>query len=325
MGTPKFKASGWTTKDIPDQTGRVAIVTGANSGLGYFTALDLARSGASVTLAVRTLTKGEKAKAEMLALAPGADLTVMELDVSSLASVKKFAADWQKANPGGLDLLINNAGVMAIPRRTTVDGFEMQFGTNHLGHFALTGQLLSALAKRPGARVVNVSSTAHRAGTMDWDDLMGEKSYSPWRRYGQSKLANLLFTSELNARFEDAGLAIKAMAAHPGYAATNLASVAPDMKGTRAEGLERRLMDWGARTIAQPAEWGALPTLYAATVVDLPGNSFIGPDGFAAQTGYPHVAKRNKKAHSVEDARRLWSVSEALTGVSYDFGAAGRK
>ena len=325
MGTPKFKASGWTAKDIPNQSGRVAIVTGANSGLGYFTALDLARSGAAVTLAVRALAKGEKAKAEMLALAPGAALTVMELDVSSLASVTKFAADWQKANPGGLDLLINNAGVMAIPRRTTVDGFEMQFGTNHLGHFALTGQLLPALAKRPGSRVVNVSSTAHRAGTMDWDDLMGEKSYSPWRRYGQSKLANLLFTSELNARFEDAGLAIKAMAAHPGYAATNLASVAPDMKGTRAEGLERRLMDWGARTIAQPAEWGALPTLFAATVVDLPGNSFIGPDGFAAQTGYPHVAKRNKKAQSVEDARRLWSVSETLTGVTYDFGAAGRK
>ena len=325
MGTPKFKASGWTANDIPNQSGRVAIVTGANSGLGYYTALDLARSGASVTLAVRTVAKGEKAKAEMLALAPGADLTVVELDVSSLASVKKFAADWQKKNTTGLDLLINNAGVMAIPRRTTVDGFEMQFGTNHLGHFALTGHLLPALAKRPGSRVVNVSSTAHRAGTMDWDDLMGEKTYSPWRRYGQSKLANLLFTSELNARFEDAGLAIKAMAAHPGYAATNLASVAPDMKGTRAEGLERRLMDWGARTIAQPAEWGALPTLYAATVVDLPGNSFIGPDGLAAQTGYPHVAKRNKKAQNTADARRLWSVSEALTGVTYDFGAARPK
>ncbi len=325
MGTPKFKASGWTANDIPNQSGRVAIVTGANSGLGYYTALDLARSGASVTLAVRTIAKGEKAKAEMLALAPGADLTVVELDVSSLASVKKFAADWQKNNKTGLDLLINNAGVMAIPRRTTVDGFEMQFGTNHLGHFALTGHLLPALAKRPGSRVVNVSSTAHRAGTMDWDDLMGEKTYSPWRRYGQSKLANLLFTSELNARFEDAGLAIKAMAAHPGYAATNLASVAPDMKGTRAEGLERRLMDWGARTIAQPAEWGALPTLYAATVVDLPGNSFIGPDGLAAQTGYPHVAKRNKKARNTADARRLWSVSEALTGVTYDFGAARPK
>jgi NAD(P)-dependent dehydrogenase (short-subunit alcohol dehydrogenase family) len=152
---------------------------------------------------------------------------------------------------------------------------------------------------------------------MDWDDLMGEKRYSPWRRYGQSKLANLLFTSELNTRLELAGLNIRSMAAHPGYAATNLTSVAPDMKGTGAESLERRLMDWGARTIAQPGDWGALPTLYAATVVDLPGNSFIGPDGFAAQTGYPHIAKRNKKAQNVEDARRLWSVSETLTGVSY--------
>jgi NAD(P)-dependent dehydrogenase (short-subunit alcohol dehydrogenase family) len=268
-------------------------------------------------MAVRTPVKGEKARTELLALAPGADINVVELDVSSLASIKKFAESWQEKHTDGLDLLINNAGVMAIPRLVTVDGFEMQLGTNHLGHFSLTGQLLPALSLSSGSRVVNVSSTAHRAGTMDWDDLMGEKSYSPWRRYGQSKLANLLFTSELNTRLEQAGLNIRSIAAHPGYAATNLASVAPDMKGTGAESLERRLMDWGARTIAQPGDWGALPTLYAATVVDLPGNSFIGPDGFAAQTGYPHIAKRNKKAQNIEDARRLWSVSESLTGVSY--------
>lgn len=315
MGTPKFKKSGWTAKDIPSQQGRNVIVTGANSGLGYFTTLELARSGAAVTMAVRSVAKGEAARDEILALVPHAKLSVAELDVSSLSSVRKFAADWQKKNKDGLDLLINNAGVMAIPRRTTVDGFEMQFGTNHLGHFALTGQLLPALAKRPGSRVVNVSSTAHRAGTMDWNDLMGEKNYNPWRRYGQSKLANLLFTSELNSRLAAAGLDVKSMAAHPGYAATNLASVAPDMKGTRAKGLERRLMDWGARTVAQPAEWGALPTLYAATVVNLPGNSFIGPDGFGGQTGYPKNAQRNKKAQNTEDARRLWSVSEELTGV----------
>lgn len=317
MGTPKFKTSGWTAKDIPSQTGRTAIITGSNSGLGYFTALELARAGASVTMAVRTPAKGEKARKELLALAPGANIRVVELDVSSLASIKKFAESWQEKHTDGLDVLINNAGVMAIPRLVTVDGFEMQLGTNHLGHFALTGQLLPALSQKFGSRVVNVSSTAHRAGTMDWDDLMGEKRYSPWRRYGQSKLANLLFTSELNTRLEQAGLNITSMAAHPGYAATNLASVAPDMKGSGAESLERRLMDWGARTIAQPGDWGALPTLYAATVVDLPGNSFIGPDGFAAQTGYPHIAKRSKKAQNVEDARRLWSVSEKLTGVSY--------
>lgn len=315
MGTPKYKESGWTAKDIPSQQGRNVIVTGANSGLGYFTTLELARSGAAVTMAVRSVAMGEAARDEILALVPHAKLSVAELDVSSLSSVRKFAADWQKKNNDGLDLLINNAGVMAIPRRTTVDGFEMQFGTNHLGHFALTGQLLPALAKRPGSRVVNVSSTAHRAGTMDWNDLMGEKNYNPWRRYGQSKLANLLFTSELNSRLAAAGLDMKSMAAHPGYAATNLASVAPDMKGTRSKGLERRLMDWGARTIAQPAEWGALPTLYAATVVNLPGNSFIGPDGFGGQTGYPKIAQRNKKAQNTEDARRLWSVSEELTGV----------
>lgn len=315
MGTPKFKESGWTVKDIPSQQGRTVIVTGANSGLGYFTTLELARAGASVTMAVRSVAKGESARKDILAVVPDASLSVVELDVASLSSVHSFAADWQKKNTEGLDLLINNAGVMAIPRRTTVDGFEMQFGTNHLGHFALTGQLSPSLIKRPGSRVVNVSSTAHRAGKMDWDDLMGEKNYSPWRRYGQSKLANLLFTSELNSRLAAAGLEVKAMAAHPGYAATNLASVAPDMKGTRADGLERRLMDWGARTIAQPAEWGALPTLYAATVADLPGNSFIGPDGFGGQTGYPKIAQRNKRAHNTEDARRLWSVSEELTGV----------
>lgn len=319
MGTPKFKASGWTSANIPTQAGRTAIVTGANSGLGYFTALELARSGASVTMAVRSFAKGEAAKAEMLAVAPSADLTVMELDVSSLASVAAFAADWQKKNKKGLDLLINNAGVMAIPRQTTVDGFEMQFGTNHLGHFALTGLLLPALSKRPGSRVVNVSSTMHRAGRIYWDDLMGEKKYSAWSRYGQSKLANLLFTSELNARLAAAGLDVTAMAAHPGYAATNLAAVAPEMKGVKADGFERRMMDWAAHAIAQPAEWGALPTLYAATVVDLPGNSFIGPDGFGGQTGYPKIAKRNKRAQSVADARRLWSVSEQLTGVTYDF------
>jgi NAD(P)-dependent dehydrogenase (short-subunit alcohol dehydrogenase family) len=319
MGTPKFKASGWTAKDIPNQAGRTVIVTGANSGLGYFTALELARSGAAVTMAVRSLAKGEKAKAEMLELAPGADLTVAELDVASLASVKKFAADWQKKNTTGLDLLINNAGVMAIPRHTTVDGFEMQFGTNHLGHFALTGALLPALKKRAGSRVVNVSSTMHRVGRIYWDDLMGEKKYSAWNRYGQSKLANLLFTSELNSRLAAAGIDVTAMAAHPGYAATNLAAVAPEMKGVKTDGFERRMMDWSATTIGQPAEWGALPTLYAATVPGLPGNSFIGPDGFGGQTGYPKIAKRNKRAQSVEDARRLWVVSEQLTGVRYDF------
>lgn len=315
MGTPKFKESGWNGKDIPSQVGRTVIVTGANSGLGYFTTLELARAGASVTMAVRSEAKGEAARNQILALVPNAKISVAELDVASLSSVKQFAMDWQKKNKDGLDVLINNAGVMAIPRRTTVDGFEMQFGTNHLGHFALTGLLLPALIKRAGSRVVNVSSTAHRAGKMDWNDLMGEKNYNAWRRYGQSKLANLLFTSELNSRLTSAGLDVKSMAAHPGYAATNLASVAPDMKGTRSDGLERRLMDWGARTIAQPAEWGALPTLYAATVKDLPGNSFIGPDGFGGQTGYPKIAQRNKKAQNTEDARRLWAVSEELTGV----------
>jgi NAD(P)-dependent dehydrogenase (short-subunit alcohol dehydrogenase family) len=325
MATPKYKAGGWTASDIPSQAGRKAIVTGANSGLGYYTALELAQAGAEVTLAVRSVEKGNEAKAKMLAAVPTAKLTVAQLDLASLESRRAFAAAWQRKNKTGLDLLINNAGVMAIPRRTTADGFEMQFGTNHLGHFALTGLLLPALKKRSGARVVNVSSTVHRAGTMDWDDLMGEKSYSAWRRYGLSKLANLLFTSELNARSQAAGLDVISTVAHPGYAATNLASVAPDMKGTRADGIERKLMDWGARTIAQPADWGSLPTLYAATQPGLPGNSFIGPDGFLGQTGYPKIADRNKKAKNAADARRLWAVSEELTGVTYDFAPGARK
>ena len=302
----------WTEADLPDLTGRRAVVTGANSGLGFETARALAQHGASVTLAVRSVPKGQDALARIRAAAPAATVTVEELDLASLASVRAFAQRWTAANPDGLHLLVNNAGVMAIPRRETADGFEMQLGTNHLGHFALTGLLLEALATVPQARVVTVSSAAHRFGRMNFDDLMGTRRYHAWRAYGQSKLANLLFTSELQRRLQRAGLPVRAMTAHPGYAATNLQEVAPSMRGSS---LGERVTELGNRLIAQPATMGALPTLFAATVPDLPGDTFVGPDGWLGQRGHPRVVGRSRAATSRADAERLWSVSEELTGV----------
>jgi len=301
-----------TQADLPDLTGQRAIVTGANSGLGFETARALAQHGASVTLAVRSVPRGRDAADRVRALAPSAIVTVEELDLADLGSVRAFAQRWTAANPDGLHLLVNNAGVMAIPRRQTADGFEMQLGTNHLGHFALTGLLLAALAAVPEARVVTVSSAAHRFGRMDFDDLMGTRRYSAWRAYGQSKLANLLFTSELQRRLQRAGLPIKAMAAHPGYAATNLQGVAPSMRGSS---IGERVTEWGNRLLAQPASMGALPTLYAATVPNLPGDTFVGPDGWLGQRGHPRVVGRSRAARSRADAERLWRVSEGLTGV----------
>lgn len=302
----------WTEADLPDLTGWRAVVTGANSGLGFETARALARHGASVTLAVRSVPKGQDALARIRADAPAATVTVEELDLADLGSVRDFAQRWTAANPDGLHLLVNNAGVMAIPRRETADGFEMQLGTNHLGHFALTGLLLDALAAVPKARVVTVSSAAHRFGRMSFDDLMGTRHYSAWRAYGQSKLANLLFTSELQRRLQHAGLAVTAMAAHPGYAATNLQGVAPSMRGSS---VGERVTGLGNRLFAQSAAMGALPTLYAATVPGLPGGSFVGPDGWLGQRGYPRVVDRSRAAKSRADAERLWRVSEDLTGV----------
>ena len=201
---------------------------------------------------------------------------------------------------------------MAIPRRETADGFEMQLGTNHLGHFALTGLLLDSLAAVPDSRVVTVSSAAHRFGRMDFDDLMGTRRYNAWRAYGQSKLANLLFTGELQRRLQHAGLPVTAMAAHPGYAATNLQGVAPSMRGSS---VGERVTELGNRLFAQPATMGALPTLYAATAPGLPGDTFVGPDGLLGQRGHPRVVGRSRAATSRADAERLWSVSEELTGV----------
>jgi NAD(P)-dependent dehydrogenase (short-subunit alcohol dehydrogenase family) len=294
--------STWSTTDIPDMTGRSVIVTGANSGIGRAAARALAAAGARVVLAVRDTAKGREAAAAM----PG-ETEVRRLDLASLASVREFAGAWE----GELDLLINNAGVMAPPLTRTADGFELQFGTNHLGHFALTNLLLEHVT----GRVVNVSSTGHRMGRIDFDDLNWERRpYSRWRAYGQSKLANLLFTAELQRRLAAAGSRVLANAAHPGYAATNLQF----HSGRRALDL---ISVVGNRFLAQDEDGGALPTLYAATA-EIPGDSFAGPGGFMEQRGAPKLVGRSDAAKDTDVARRLWDVSEELTGVRFPLGAA---
>lgn len=305
----------WTEEDLPNLTGREVIVTGANSGLGLCTAQALAQAGASVTMAVRDVAKGDGAKAQIIGnIGPDANISVARLDLADLASVRDFAQTWSAAHPAGLDLLINNAGIMAIPRRPTADGFETQFGTNHLGHFALTALLWPALIARTFSRVVTVSSQAHRMGRMNWDDLMGEHRYSSWGAYGQSKLANLLFTLGLQQRIDDAGLGVLALAAHPGYSSTNLQAAGPAMRGSN---LGAKFVGIGNRILAQPAEMGALPTLYAATAPNLPNGSYIGPDGFLEQRGHPKVVDRSARAKDVADADRLWLISEELTGINF--------
>ena len=290
--------------DIPDMTGRTVIVTGANSGIGRAAADALAGAGAHVVLAVRDLEKGRAAAAAM----PGEN-EVRRLDLASLASVREFAAAWD----GEIHLLVNNAGVMVPPLTRTVDGFELQLATNHLGHFALSNLLLEHVT----GRVVTVSSGAHRFGSIDFEDLNWErKPYRAWRAYGQSKLANLLFTSELQRRLEQSGSDVIATAAHPGYAATNLQF----HTGRRSMDL---LSAIGNRVLAQDERAGALPTLYAA-VADVPGNSFAGPGGFMEQRGAPKLVERSGAARDTQVASRLWEVSEQLTGVGFPRSATAR-
>jgi NAD(P)-dependent dehydrogenase (short-subunit alcohol dehydrogenase family) len=295
----------WTADRIPSQEGRVAVVTGSNSGLGLIAARELARAGARVVIACRNTEKGEAAARDIAGSAE-----VRELDLGSLDSVRAFAEGYSSEHDR-LDLLINNAGVMAPPRRETSDGFELQFGTNHLGHFALTGLLIGAMGSGDDRRVVTVSSTAHRTGTIRFDDLQGERRYRRWRAYGQSKLANLLFALELDRRLRAAGSRIVSVAAHPGYAATNLQSAA-------APRVDRMVMAVTNRVFAQSAEMGALPLLYAATHPGLEGGTYIGPDGRGEQRGYPEPASPNRDARDEEVARRLWTVSEELTGVRFE-------
>ena len=294
----------WTTDDMPDQTGRRAVVTGANSGLGYHVALELVRRGAQVILACRDQERGQTALDRLHDEVPGADAELRELDLASLASVRSFA----DAVDGPVDVLVNNAGVMAGPRRTTADGFELQLGTNHLGHFALTGLLLDRLLAAPAPRVVTVSSTAHRIGRIDFDDLHAERGYNRWAVYGQSKLANLLFMSELGRRAAETQLV--SVAAHPGYAATNLQ--------TTGHKLDDLVMKVSNLVIAQSDAMGTLPLLFAATE-DLASGAFVGPGGVGEQRGHPKLVGMSGRARDAATAGRLWEVSEQLTGVRYDF------
>ena len=297
MGSDK-----WTAADLSSLDGRTFVVTGANSGIGLVAARELGRAGARVVLAVRDPAKGQAAAAGI----PGRP-EVRQLDLADLASIRSFAEEWE----GDLDVLVNNAGVMATPERRTKDGFELQIGTNHLGHFALTNLLLP----RVRDRVVTVSSGAHGVGSIDLGDLNWERrDYHRWRAYGQSKLANLLFTLELQRRLQEAGSDVRALAAHPGYAATNLQQ--------RTENVVQNIvMAISNRLLAQSDEMGALPTLFAATQ-DLPGGSYVGPDGFQEQRGHPTLVGRSAAARDADMARRLWVLSEELTGVSFPLSPA---
>ncbi|WP_411114149.1 SDR family NAD(P)-dependent oxidoreductase [Streptomyces sp. 029-5] len=293
----------WTTANIPDQRGRVAVVTGANTGLGYETAKALAERGASVVLAVRNATKGEQAAARMTG-----DVTVQALDLTSLDSVRTAAAAL-RSRFDRIDLLINNAGVMYTPKQTTRDGFETQFGTNHLGHFALTGLLLDLMLPVPGSRVVTVSSTGHRIrAAIHFDDLQWERSYGRAAAYGQSKLANLMFTYELQRRLAAHGTTV-AVAAHPGMSSTELARNTPAAL--------RLPLTWLAPLITQTPAMGALPTLRAATDPAVLGGQYYGPGGRNEIKGHPRLVTSSPQSYEAGVQQRLWAVSEDLTGVTF--------
>jgi NAD(P)-dependent dehydrogenase (short-subunit alcohol dehydrogenase family) len=304
----------WTAANIPDLSGKMVVITGGNSGLGFETAQEIAGHGAQTIIACRDAQKAGGALQRIRAARPGARVEAMSLDLASLASIRAFSAALHERFQK-LDVLVNNAGVMAIPRRTTADGFEMQFGTNHLGHFALTGLLLDLLIASGAGRVVNVSSGMHKMGRMDFDDLQREKHYSKWSVYGQSKLANLLFTAELERRLAAAKAPVLSAAAHPGYAATNLQFAGPKMERSS---FGVTFAGFGNRLFAQTAAEGALPTLYAATAPDVQGNEYFGPSGFMEMSGPPKRVPRTRRAQSVEDAAKLWQKSVELTGIGYE-------
>ncbi len=295
---------------MPDLSGKAIIVTGGNSGLGYESVKAFAAKGAWVVLASRSAEKGEEAKSDILKTVPDGKITVMELDLGDLESVKSFAADYRK-NHQKLDVLLNNAGIMMTPYFTTKDGFEGQFGINHLGHFALTGLLMDMLLATPGSRIVNVSSGAHKNGTMDFDNLQWEngKDYKPMKAYGRSKLSNLLFTYELQRKLEAAGKATIAAAAHPGIATTNLAR---HLEGKFLFKILTPLF----KTMAQDQAMGALPQIRASADPEVKGGQYYGPDGKGERKGYPVVVPSNEASHNLQDAARLWEESEKLTGVT---------
>jgi NAD(P)-dependent dehydrogenase (short-subunit alcohol dehydrogenase family) len=314
-------SSSWGVGEMPDQTGRTVVVTGANSGLGLAATRAFARKGAHVVMACRNLDRARSARADVRASVGDPSLSVLELDLADLSSVRSFA-DAFTEDYGELHVLCNNAGIMAIPRRETKDGFEMQFGVNHLGHFALTALLCDVLRDTGGeSRVVTQSSGVHENGEMEFKELQSEDEYDKWDAYGQSKLANLLFAYELDRRLRDAGASVTSVGCHPGYAATGLQRRGPEMAGSR-------LRLWGMkianRVVAQSAERGALPMLYAATAPDIAGGEYVGPGGFMNMRGAPAIQKSSDRSREEKLAARLWDVSEDLTGVGFDLDADGR-
>ncbi|HEY2550429.1 MAG TPA: oxidoreductase [Streptosporangiaceae bacterium] len=311
MGRPR-----WTADDVPDQSGRTAVITGASSGLGIEAALVLAQHSAAVVLACRDMAKAELAARRIRAAAEGATVLLVHLDLASMASVRE-AAEQISASCPAIDLLINNAGVMAVPYQRTADGFELTFATNHLGHFALTGLLLGRLLGTPGSRIVTVSSIGHRDGVLHLDDLQSENGYQPWPAYWQSKLANLLFTYELQSRLEAAGTGTIAVAAHPGNARTELWRWTGRTGRALYNPRLRPLTFW----FAQSAEVGALATLRAATDPGVRGGDYYGPPGKRQYTGYPERVESSDRSHDTADQHRLWQESERLTGVSYQMTA----
>jgi len=311
---------GFTEVDVPDQTDRVVVVTGANSGVGFEATRIFAGAGATLVMACRSLDRGESARSDVEAAVPDADLEVRECDLGDLSSVEAFA-EGVLEDYDALHVLCNNAGVMAIPRRETADGFERQFGVNHLGHFALTGHLLGRLRETPGeTRVVCQSSGVHERGRIDFEDLQSEASYSKWGAYAQSKLANLLFAYELDRRLEAAGADVESLGCHPGYAATELQRRGPAMAGSTLRLWAMRLSN---AVFAQSAASGALPMVYGATAPDVAGGGYVGPGGLMNMRGAPTVQRSSDRSYDAETARRLWAVSEELTGVDYDLPAPG--
>jgi len=302
----------WTQENIPDLTGKIIIVTGGNSGLGYESVLAFANHGAEVIMASRNAQKAEAAKSKILEKKPSGRVEIMELDLGSLESVKNFATGFKKKYKK-LDVLLNNAGIMMTPYQLTKDGFESQLGTNHFAHFALTGQLFDLLKTTSGSRIVNVSSLAHKQGKFDFNDLIykGGKSYNPSNAYSRSKMANLLFTYELQRRL-DGNTEIMAVAAHPGVSMTNLAN---HLKGTFFFNVFKLLSPF----VTHPVANGALPQIRAAVDPDVKSGTYYGPNGFNEMKGAPVVVQSNKPSHSLEDAKKLWEVSEQLTGVKFNF------
>jgi len=305
----------WNENNIQDLTDKIAIVTGGNSGLGLETVRVLALKNCKVIMASRNIEKASPAKDRILTSFPNADIEIMQLNLADLTSVREFAEKFN-SKVSSLDLLINNAGVMDIPYSKTKENFEMQLGTNHFGHFALTGLLLDKLLQTENSRIVTLSSMIHKYGNINFNDLNSENKYSSWGAYAQSKLANLLFAYELQRKFEKIDTSTISVAAHPGYTATNLQMVGAEL---RSSSIQEKVMSFMNKYIAQKIEMGALPTLYAATADDINGGDYVGPEGFMEMSGYPKKVSSSERSHSKPIAERLWMESEKLTGVTFQF------